>query len=268
VLDLDRDGVELTNAQDGVLFDMNNDGKADHTGWVHKDDGLLAIDANHDGVINNQSELFGNTATQEDGFANLAQYDQNGDGVIDAKDAIFNQLVVWQDANQDGVSDQGEMFSLNDLHIASIDLHATAADYQIGDNTVTDVSTFTYTDGSKGEIVDAWFASALGNEPQTGTDGADTFAFDTDNSTSEIVEGFNTADGDVLDISALLEQYDPLQDAIDDFVFSTQTDDGSTVLSIDASGSGDASAAVQFAVLQGVTTSVDDLALKNAFVTA
>lgn len=66
-----------------------------------KHDGLLAIDLNHDGKINNGSELLGNStrladgSLARDGWQALAQYDDNADGIIDAKDAVFNDLRVW-----------------------------------------------------------------------------------------------------------------------------------------------------------------------------
>lgn len=272
VFDLDGDGIELVNADAGVMFDMNNDGVMDQTGWVAPDDGLLALDVNGDGIVNNQSELFGNTDAHANGFQNLAQHDLNGDGVINSSDAVFSQLVIWQDANQDGFSDVSEMFSLMELQIASINLNATAASYKIGDNVVTDESTFTRTDGTTGSIVDAWFAAAAPaitapEETQTGTDGVeDVFAFDNDDNTFDTIKSFNADDGDVLDITALLDDsFDPLQDAINDFVFSTVTEEG-TVLSVDATGSGNAETAVQFAVLQGVTASVEDL--RDTFLTA
>lgn len=270
VLDLDHDGVELTHVSHGVQFDINNDGTLDHVGWASPDDGLLALDANHDGIINNQSELFGNSSQFDDGFANLASYDQNGDGIIDAQDEVYNDLLVWQDANSDGISQAEEMFHLNDLDIASINLNATETDYDINGNTVTDTSTFTYTDGTTGQIVDAWFETISGEDNVfTAQDGiADTFVFEAGDNQSEMVQNFNADEGDVLDISSLLDNFDPLQDAIDDFVFATTTDDGSTVLSVDATGSGNAAAATQFAVLDGVTTTVDDLSLKGALVTA
>jgi hypothetical protein len=95
-----------------------------------------------------------------DGFANLAQYDSNQDGVIDAKDAAFKDLIVWQDADTDGVSDVGEMVTLDQAGISSINLNARETDYEIEGNWISHESTFTRTDGSTGEIVDAWFAIA------------------------------------------------------------------------------------------------------------
>lgn len=161
VLDLDGDGVELTSIYDAnVQFDINNDGEKDQVGWVDKDDGLLAIDLNNDGVINNQAELFGDTATVDHGFANLSQYDSNQDGIIDANDERFGDLLIWQDANSDGVSDAGELRNLTDVGIKSINLNATETDYEINNQWISHESTFTRTDGSTATIVDAWFEAA------------------------------------------------------------------------------------------------------------
>jgi hypothetical protein len=49
-------------------------------------------------------------------------FDSNRDGVFDAQDAQFDEFKVWQDANQNGVSDAGEVRSLADWGIASINL--------------------------------------------------------------------------------------------------------------------------------------------------
>src|SRR5207245_11429610 len=51
-------------------------------------------------------------------FRSLAAgFDSNHDGVIDARDARFGELMVWQDANQNGRTDPGELTSLTDLGI-------------------------------------------------------------------------------------------------------------------------------------------------------
>src|SRR5262249_9100427 len=105
VLDLNGDGAfDIVAKSAGGKFDMTNDGVLDRTSWLGPKDGFLAIDNNHNGVIDNRSELFGPTDKAADGFANLSQFDSNHDGVIDAKDDVFSKLIIWQDANQDGVS--------------------------------------------------------------------------------------------------------------------------------------------------------------------
>ena len=67
VLDLDGDGVETISSEQGVYFDHAGDGFAEKTGWVSPDDGLLAIDLNNDGKIDNGTELFGNNTRLSNG---------------------------------------------------------------------------------------------------------------------------------------------------------------------------------------------------------
>ena len=107
VLDLDGDGIELTSVDGATaFFDVGIDGFAEATGWVAADDGLLALDVDGDGRIDDGSELFGDQTGHAHGFLALAQHDDDGDGVIDAADAAYADLVVWQDANADGISQQ------------------------------------------------------------------------------------------------------------------------------------------------------------------
>lgn len=62
VVDLDGDGVETTTEEDGVYFDHDNNGFAEKSGWVGKDDGLLVRDINNNGLIDDGTELFGNNS--------------------------------------------------------------------------------------------------------------------------------------------------------------------------------------------------------------
>ncbi len=76
ILDLDGNGAHTTKlgwveGQSSTYFDMDNDGFAERTAWVAAGDGMLVIDKNGNGKIDNQNELFGNNATYADGFANL-----------------------------------------------------------------------------------------------------------------------------------------------------------------------------------------------------
>jgi hypothetical protein len=160
VLDLDGDGIELTSVTGATaLFDVGVDGFAEATGWVAADDGLLVLDVNGNGRIDNGSELFGDQTGHAHGFLALAQHDDNGDGVIDASDTVFGQLRIWQDLNQDGISQASEMRSLGDVGISSISVQSNTTSYWVAGNEIRYESTFTWDDGRVGVVGDAFFAS-------------------------------------------------------------------------------------------------------------
>ncbi|QID18144.1 hypothetical protein G3580_11150 [Nitrogeniibacter mangrovi] len=158
-LDLDGDGLETIGADGTVLFDHDGDGVRRGTGWVKSDDGLLVLDKDGNGSIDSGAELFGidyvkSDATRAtDGFDALRDLDSNGDGIFNASDARFADMQVWRDLDQDGVSDDGELISLTDAGIASIDLNATAGLKNLaGGNQQTASATFTRTDNTTGTV--------------------------------------------------------------------------------------------------------------------
>ncbi len=162
VIDLDGDGFEITSVMNGVYFDDNNEGLAEKTQWVSPDDGLLAIDLNGDGIINDGSELFGTSTIMPDGslaksgFEALMQYDTNGDGVIDENDDMYSRLLIWQDLNSDGISQSDELRTLAEMGIKSISLSAGMVD---GINTAD----ITYDDESTSHIGEFYFDAELYN---------------------------------------------------------------------------------------------------------
>lgn len=173
VLDLDGDGVEVTKlgwgtAGSHVYFDMDNDGFAERTAWATGGDGLLALDVNGNGVIDDKSELFGNSDTFSNGFAALGALDSNADGAITSADAQFANLRVWIDADGDGVTDAGELRTLGNLGITRIDLSATAlSDVYNNENLVSHRATFTM-DGQTRTVDDVWFRTDEADTRWTG----------------------------------------------------------------------------------------------------
>jgi hypothetical protein len=164
VLDLDGNGVHTTAAANGVNFDLNATGSANKVGWVSATDGLLVVDRNHDGQINNGTELFGSATRTADGkmagngYVAMAQEDSNHDLKLDASDASFKDLRVWVDANQDGRTDTGELKTMEELGIQSLDLHALAGTEVDNGNLLGLVSSYTSTDGAQHAMADVWFA--------------------------------------------------------------------------------------------------------------
>ena len=72
---------------------------------------------NGNGKIDNTSELFGTKTT--DGFVILKTLDSNSDGVINNSDANFSNLRIWQDVNENGRTDPGELFTLAQKDVVS-----------------------------------------------------------------------------------------------------------------------------------------------------
>ena len=152
-LDLDGDGIETCGADGRVLFDHNGDGVRAGTGWVRSDDGLLVLDRNSNGTIDNGGELFGVDTTKADGtkatdgFDALSDLDSNDDGVFDSKDTRFADVRVWRDLNQDGISQSKELSTLAANNIRSISLSKTSSTTNLGNgNTQTATATVTRTD--------------------------------------------------------------------------------------------------------------------------
>ncbi len=163
-IDLNGDGViGTTSVADGVYFDHENDGFAEKTGWISAEDGVLVRDLNGNGLIDNGTELFGNSTilsnneTAANGFEALKELDSNGDGIFSNQDKAWNEVKVWQDANQNGYTDVNELKSLDSVGITEINLNYKQQ--QVADengNMHNQISTGKK-DGSEISIHDVWF---------------------------------------------------------------------------------------------------------------
>ncbi|MFT2110409.1 hypothetical protein [Marinomonas sp. 2405UD68-3] len=91
-INLNGNMAQLSNNK--MQFDINNDGEMDEVSYAIGDSAFLAIDKNGNGSIDDGGELFGPESGS--GFTDLAQHDDNQDGIIDSLDTIFDQLVLTQ----------------------------------------------------------------------------------------------------------------------------------------------------------------------------
>lgn len=166
ILDLDGNGLESVGLAANVHFDHDGDGVLTRTGWVGKDDALLVWDRNANGRIDTGAELFGdftplpNGTLAPNGFAALAALDANGDGVIDATDPMFAELKLWRDTSQDGQTGEGELISLADAGIVSLNLAHSVKNQRLANgNTLAREGSFTRADGTSSGMGEFHFAT-------------------------------------------------------------------------------------------------------------
>ncbi|VEI58132.1 Uncharacterised protein [Pasteurella multocida] len=167
VLDLDGDGIETVGhyGHSGPLFDHDADGIRTSTGWIKEDDGFLVLDKDGDGKITNASELFSDMVILSDstrakhGFSALKDLDSNDDSVIDKQDTKFSELKLWRDLNQNGISEENELFNLSDFAIKSLHTaYEDRYDEMAGDNVLSQLGKYEKEDGSFGVMADINFS--------------------------------------------------------------------------------------------------------------
>jgi hypothetical protein len=134
VLNLGRN-YQLSGADDPVIFDIFASGGPVRIGWTAAgaSEAFLCLDRNGDGKITSGAELFGgstllkNGRKAPNGFVALAEFDDNHDGLIDSRDAIWPSLIAWTDLNHDGASQPSEMvpLSASGVNAIGLDYHWT-----------------------------------------------------------------------------------------------------------------------------------------------
>jgi serine-aspartate repeat-containing protein C/D/E len=158
-VDLNGDGIKTLSIDKGVKFDLLNTGSKSNVGWISGKDGLLAIDNNGNGQIDNGKELFGGGVG--DGFAKLDSFDTNRDGVVSASDQGFDSLKIWQDRNSNGVTDRGELQALSVFGIESLNVehiaYNKAAELDKKGNILGERGSVNTTSGKTLDMIDVYF---------------------------------------------------------------------------------------------------------------
>lgn len=125
VINFDGLGAQLSSTR--FAFDIDSDGTPDQIAMLRPGSGMLVLDRNGDGVVNNGNELFGPASGQ--GFAELAQFDEDGNRFIDEGDSIYHKLRIWM-MNDDGSS---QLVALGDKNIGAIFLGHVSTPFQLKD---------------------------------------------------------------------------------------------------------------------------------------
>ena len=150
VINMDTDVAELSDQK--FYFDIDTDGEADEISMLGKGSGYLVLDQNEDGIINDGSELFGTKSGN--GFADLAKYDEDGNGWIDEGDAIWSKLQIWcKDENGKDI-----LYRLAEKGVGAICLKNVATDFTMKSATgatngaIRNTGVFLYENGNVGTI--------------------------------------------------------------------------------------------------------------------
>lgn len=150
VINLDTDAAQLQDQT--FYFDIDTDGEPDEISKLGSGSGYLALDKNGDGSINDGSELFGTTSGN--GFADLAKYDEDGNGWIDENDTVWEKLRIWtKDEKGNDV-----LYRLADKGVGAICLQNVSTDFTqkgAGGQTlgaVRSTGVFLYENGNVGTV--------------------------------------------------------------------------------------------------------------------
>jgi hypothetical protein len=106
------------NTDHMVAMDFFNNGFEIAMEWVGPNDGLL-VAPKEDGSVD-ATCLFGSNGGFENGFEKLSLWDKNNDNQVSGEELAG--LAVWQDANQNGRTDAGELTSVQDAGITALNL--------------------------------------------------------------------------------------------------------------------------------------------------
>lgn len=148
---LNFNGTSAQLQQTRFEFDLDADGQTEQIALLAPGNAYLALDKNNDGIINDGSELFG--PSTNNGFAELAQYDEDGNNFIDEADSIYSQLRLWS-SDEHG---QQQLIGLGQQGVGAIYLGHLNTPFELQDNdqalgNLVSSSIYINEDGSTGFI--------------------------------------------------------------------------------------------------------------------
>ena len=114
IVSLDNKPAQLTDSR--TEFDLLSNGSSVQLPQLAAQQFYLAYDRNNDKQVNNGTELFGPQSGQ--GFAELAEFDDNGNGFIDPSDDIWQYLYLWRPNQQ--------LLSMDDAKLGAFSVSSAA----------------------------------------------------------------------------------------------------------------------------------------------
>ena len=153
ILNLTGGAVQTRSAANShVSFDMQNNGQKVQTGWGTAAEGYLVYDPNDPGnktIVSQENQL----VTGMGALQSLAQRtDGTASGTLTASDALWSSLKVWVDTAGTGQFHSGELVSLSQLGITSLNLDGRQVNQNSNGNQIVADSTFTWANGRTGNM--------------------------------------------------------------------------------------------------------------------
>ena len=126
---MNLEDVIADTTQGRARLDVDNDGYMELTQWIGASEAILGIDRNDDGVLSSADELFTggelSDSAEQLGLQRLAFLDANKDGLLDDNDPYFKVLRLWVDINGDARTGVGELHTMQEADVVSIDLRTS-----------------------------------------------------------------------------------------------------------------------------------------------
>ncbi|RYG49487.1 hypothetical protein EON79_01115 [bacterium] len=109
-----------------VKFDLDGTGAPQSYPWTRAETAILVWQPDPSVAITSGRQLFGSATwwmMYRDGYAALAALDNDANGWLEGKE--LNGLAVWRDANQNGLSDPGEVVPVQTVGIQGLATRST-----------------------------------------------------------------------------------------------------------------------------------------------
>lgn len=114
IVDLGAFGLEEMDVSSSIIgTDVNEDGILDRISWLSGEDGVLVFDKNKDGVISIGKDV-------KAAHRKLKDIDFTTGNVFNKIRRADDRIVLWQDANADGIGDAGEIFTMDALEASGL----------------------------------------------------------------------------------------------------------------------------------------------------
>ena len=166
-------GISLSNKDidlvkyesSSIFFDMDGDGYKENTAWVSGSDAILVYDYNENGIVDEAKKIVFTEWSKEsktDLEALKKAFDSNNDNIFDSKDQEYGKFFIWQDYNQNGISEDNELNKLSDAGLISINLNIASEDSETKkEHGILGTSDISWKDGSITKAYDLLFKHSL-----------------------------------------------------------------------------------------------------------